>query len=427
MFDYLDSVMTFVESSNLELALGLFFFTITMESTRYLLGFIAVLIARPWRDFEHLNDFSALGKISLIVAGHNEESAIERCVRSLDRQTFKDFEIICVDDGSTDKTYQIMTRLEREGLIHRAVRLELRGGKASALNMAMRLAKGDIYIILDADSKLEDTAVEEVLRPLLMEPNMAAVSGTVLLENPDQSIITRCQAVEYAVGIPVGRTLNAMLDQLVLVSGAFGAFRANAVKHVNGMDVGPGEDFDVCLRMRAMGYNIGFTHKSLCYTEAPHAAYNLVRQRLRWERDAVWIRFRKLRFQLNPFSPKFRAKELFHTLDFLVLTIIPSFVAPISLFFLFLNASMEFVLMVLLATQVLLTAIDSANLVFSAIMLKRPDVLKLLPWVPVNGVFTSYIMRIVRLFSYIDEWIFSRSLHDDFAPFKVQNYGTGYR
>ncbi len=427
MVSLYQEISGFLGNAALESLVWMFIFTISVESTRYVIGFCCIMIARPWRDFENETDFASLGKISLIIAGHNEESAIERCVRSLEKQTYKDFEIICVDDGSTDRTFEIMTRLEREGLIHRAVRLELRGGKASALNMAIRLATGDIMIILDADSKLENNAVEEVLRPLVYDPNMAAVSGTVLLENTYQSLTTRFQAVEYAVGIPVGRTLVGMLDQLVLVSGAFGAFRADAIRHVNGMDVGPGEDFDICLRMRAMGYSIGFTHKSVCYTEAPHAQYNLVRQRLRWERDAVWIRFRKLRFMLNPFSPKFRASELFHTLDFLVLTILPTFLAPYALFMLLLNAEFEFVLMILIASQVIISAIDALNLIFAAIMLKRPELLKLLPWVPVNAVFTSYIMRIVRLFSYIDEWVFSRSLHDDFAPYKVQNYGTGYR
>ena len=59
--------------------------------------------------------------------------------------------------------------------------------------------------------------------------------------------------------------------------------------------------------------------------------------------------------------------------------------------------------------------------------MRRPDLLKLLIWVPVNSAFTTYIMRMVKVFTYCDEWINSRSLQDDFSPFKVQNWGAGYR
>jgi cellulose synthase/poly-beta-1,6-N-acetylglucosamine synthase-like glycosyltransferase len=421
-----DQALAFIREMPWQLFLMITIMTMGIEMPRYTIGFVAALFTRPWEDIPENPDFSELGKISLIIAGHNEEDAIERCVRSLDNQTFKDFEIICVDDGSTDKTFEIMTRLEREGLIHRAVRLELRGGKASALNMATRLATGNIYIILDADSKLETDAVEEVLKPLFL-PGIDCVSGTVLLANTEKSWVTHCQAIEYAIGIPLGRTLAAMLDQLVMVSGAFGAFRASAWKQVGGMDVGPGEDFDICLRLRKMGYGIGFNHKSICYTEAPHLSWNLVRQRLRWERDAVWLRFRKHRDTLNPFHPNFRVSELIHQAEFLLVTILPSVIFPLFVVWMLLNFEFDFALMALMMAQLVLIGIDVAGLFMAAWLLKKPELLKLLVWIPINSVFTAYVMRSVKVFSYIDEWINSRSLQDDFSPFKVQNWGTGYR
>lgn len=422
----IEQALTFVSEAPWQLFVAIIIITMTLEVPRYTLGFTAAMLARPWRDIPQNGDLTELGKVSVIIAGHNEEDAIERCVRSLGNQTFNDFEVICVDDGSTDRTFAIMTRLEREGLIDRAVRLELRGGKASALNMATRLATGDIYIILDADSRLERDAVEEVLKPMLM-PGIDCVSGTVLLANPDQSWITRCQAIEYAVGIPLGRTLAAMLDQLVMVSGAFGAFRASAWQQVGGMDVGPGEDFDICLRFRKAGYGIGFNHKSLCYTEAPHASWNLIRQRLRWERDAIWLRFRKHRDTMNPFSTGFRASEAIHQWEFLIITVAPALIFPLALSWLFLNFSLDFALMALVISQSMLIGFDILGLVMSTFLLRRPELLKLLIWVPVNSIFTTYVMRMVKVFTYCDEWINSRSLQDDFSPFKVQNWGAGYR
>ncbi|MEM1364773.1 MAG: glycosyltransferase [Pseudomonadota bacterium] len=397
------------------------FLTFSLELPRYTLGFIIALIAKPWRDFDTDRSVHDLGKFSVIIAGHNEEDAIEKCVRSLDNQTVSGFEIICVDDGSSDRTFEIMTRLEREGLIHRAVRLELRGGKASALNMATRLATGDVFIILDADSKLEVDAVEKVLLPLF-DPGIHCVSGTVLCGNPEAGWVAKCQAIEYAIGIPLGRTLQGMLDQLVMVSGAFGAFKREAWEAVGGMDVGPGEDFDLCMRIRRAGYGIGFIHSSICYTDVPDVSWNLIRQRFRWERDAIWVRFRKLKTGLNPFSPMFRVSELPHTIEFIILTIIPTFAFP--LYFLWMLGVMQFEMIfgVLAMLSLYLMFNDFLGLLMSAWLLKRWDILKLLPWVPINSLFVGYVLRMARLYTFLDEWIFSRSMQDDFAPFKVQNW-----
>ena len=84
-------------------------------------------------------------------------------------------------------------------------------------------------------------------------------------------------------------------------------------------------------------------------------------------------------------------------------------------------------LVALLMGQIMLMSFDVAGLLLSAFMLRRPELLKLLVWIPVNSVFTTYVMRMVKLFTYCDEWINSRSLQDDFSPFKVQNWGSGYR
>ncbi|MEN0088326.1 MAG: glycosyltransferase [Pseudomonadota bacterium] len=425
MFDFasqfVGNIYEVVTTLPLPMLIILSFLMISVELPKYTLGFIVIMLTRPWRDYEHGRDVHELGKFSVIIAGHNEEDAIETCVRSLDNQTVSGFEIICVDDGSSDRTFEIMTRLEREGLIHRAVRLELRGGKASALNMATRLATGDVFIILDADSNLEVDAVETVLMPLF-DPTVHAVSGTVLCGNPEAGWVAKCQAIEYAVGIPLGRTLLNLFDQLVMVSGAFGAFKREAWEAVGGMDVGPGEDFDLCMRMRRMGYGIGFYHKSICYTDVPDQSWNLVRQRMRWERDAVWVRFRKLKAGLNPLSPVYRTKELWHNIEFMILTVIPTFAMYFYLMYLMgtMQWIMIFTILGFLAVYYMFN--DLVCLCMSAIMLKRTDILKLIPYIPIMSCYNAFIMRGVRAYTFVDEWIFSRSMQDDFAPFKVQNW-----
>ena len=102
-----------------------------------------------------LRSASAAAPVSILLAGHNEEGAIEKCVRSLRKQTFNNFEIVCVDDGSSDQTFAIMRRLQSLGLVQSIGRLQLRGGKASASNLAARMAHGDILILTDCDCSFE--------------------------------------------------------------------------------------------------------------------------------------------------------------------------------------------------------------------------------------------------------------------------------
>lgn len=120
--------------------INMFWFTLLFEIPRYAMGFIGTL-AMIWRD--HVSppypDLPRdLGRVSILIAGHNEADAVERGVRSIREQSFNRFEIVCVSDGSTDDTFAIMKRLQREGLVDKVAGCEIRGGKSSAINLAAR-------------------------------------------------------------------------------------------------------------------------------------------------------------------------------------------------------------------------------------------------------------------------------------------------
>ncbi|MEZ5786987.1 MAG: glycosyltransferase family 2 protein [Xanthobacteraceae bacterium] len=166
----------------------LFLLAIVLDLPRYLLGFIAVTATatlfegQPARAAGPAADVSGDLPVSVLLAGHNEESTIERCVRSLHEQSYAGpMEIICVDDGSTDRTYAIMRQLEREGLVQRAVRLDLRGGKAAAINAAAVLATGRIFLVVDCDCSFDRHAVLEMLRPFREDAGVGAVCGNILV------------------------------------------------------------------------------------------------------------------------------------------------------------------------------------------------------------------------------------------------------
>ncbi len=399
----------------------LFSFSLTLEWPRYITTFIPALVI-IFREFARdPGPMPQVGRVSILIPGHNEADSIEKCVLSLSEQTFRNFEIVCVSDGSTDETYAIMKRLQREGKVDKIAECAIRGGKSSAINLGMRLATGDIVLVIDCDCSFERTAIEEIVRPF-SDPRIGAVGGSVLVRNGEASITASLQTVEYMVGIQIGRTGLDMFGQLSIISGAFGAFRREAFMRVGMMDQGPGEDGDITMRLRLAGYNIGFAVRSVAYTDVPTHMYNLIMQRKRWERDALWTRTRKYGFTFNPFSPNFKIRELTHQLDFLVMDIICCVIAPFYTTWLLVTFGLSFTLFITLLIYIAFLSVDFFMFVCACLSTRKHIYWKFWPFMLIYGPWKGYFMRYARLYTFIEEWIYSASRHDNFAPPKVNDW-----
>ena len=399
---------------------ALFWVTILVEAPRHGMGLQATAMALLLRDYRHYGPLEPLPSVSILLVGHNEEDSIEKCVRSLYQQTFSKFEIVCVDDGSSDQTFEIMTRLWREGLVKSVARLQLRGGKASAINLAARVAKGEIFLVIDCDCSFEPDAIEELLRPLASDPKVMAVSGNVLVRNWNASITASLQGIEYLLSISLGRAFSDALNQVSCVSGAFAAFRRSAWEQVGGMDIGSGEDFDFTLRLRMRGHKVAFARHSVCYTDVPVSTYNLLRQRNRWERDAIWIRYRKYSRLMSPFRRSFMWTEALHEWDFLIFNLIPTISFPFYIVWM-LKEYGEYGLTLLFVVWLGLFIFDIAAFVSAAIVTGKWVYLRLAPFIPIFGLYQSYVMRLNRFYAYTTELIFSSSLTDNFVPKKARD------
>ncbi len=424
MFDFQTVEAAWALISNLSWAgvFSLYWFTLAFEIPRYALGFPAIvhMYLKDRAEPDRRGLPPDLGKVSILVAGHNEAEGLEHGIRSLKAQSFNDFEIVCVSDGSTDKTFEIMKRLQREGLVHKVAGCQIRGGKASAINLAARLSSGDIMIVIDCDCTFEPRAIEELLMPF-WDPDVAGVSASVLVKNGDASFVASMQAIEYLSGMTLGKAQLDMFGQLTMISGAFGAFRREAWNRVNGMDPGPGEDLDISLRLRNAGYKLAFAHRAVAYTDVPVALFNLLRQRNRWERDSVWLRFRKYPWVLNPFRADFRWRETIHNFDFLFFTVIASAIFPFYLTYLFVHFGLT-AIPIILASSIGLLVLDYFVFACAVVATGNRDHWRYWPYVLCYGAFQSYLMRLARLYSFIDEWIFSTSRTDTFAPPKVNEW-----
>ena len=119
-----------------------------------------------------------------------------------------------------------------------------------------------------------------------------------------------------------------MLGMVTCVSGAWGAFRREAIHQVGIMASGPGEDLDLTLRIRRADWKIRFAPDAWCFTDVPVTRKAITNQRRRWDRDEIRLRIRKYRGSFNPFRRTFSSLEMFQTLEYLVLNAIVTFVFP---------------------------------------------------------------------------------------------------
>lgn len=405
--------------------LTIFWYTVIFEFPRYTLPFLVAGVAMRSPDVETLPEETLpqgladrRPRVSVLLVGHNEEGALEACVQSLHEQSLLDFEIVIVSDGSTDRMKDIARKLVKQGLATTVLATDLRGGKASGINLACTYATGDILINVDCDCSFDRHAFEYLLRPF-SDPAVGAVCGDIVPRNGDASVIARFQEIEYLQSIAVGKRVANAINQVVCASGAFSAFRRTAIEDIGGFDVGGGEDLDTTIRLRVKGWRIAYAPDAICYTDVPATAQQYIRQRMRWERDAIWIRFRKHARLINPFAPSFRLSEAIHQWDFILFDVAGAFIFPVYLVWLFLQFG-AFAPAILLAMQMALVAIDVLILAISAWCIGRHVFWRNLLFLPGYSVFATYIMRFVRGVAYIDEWAFSGSHRDNYTPLKVR-------
>ncbi|MDX1652486.1 MAG: glycosyltransferase family 2 protein, partial [Brumimicrobium sp.] len=165
--DYFFSYINEVGTSKL---IRIFWFFIVFEFSRiFVIDFLALIVIYFKRIFTRKKRKEARRQlylrnplVSIIVPGKNEGKNIYKLVSSLKEQTYRNYELIIVDDGSDDNTREICNNLKKNGLLDIFIHNEVRGGKASGANTALRVASGDYVIHLDADSSLDRDAIEQI-------------------------------------------------------------------------------------------------------------------------------------------------------------------------------------------------------------------------------------------------------------------------
>ncbi|MEW6747214.1 MAG: glycosyltransferase [Planctomycetota bacterium] len=329
---------------------------ILLEIPRYYLAPFAAAIAHALRyprlDREKVE---ALWRreplVSVVVAGRNEEATIGACVRSLLDQNYRNYEIIVVDDCSSDATSPIARHFastERIRLL-RNDGLCGRGGRPSASNLGLAAARGEFLVSVDADCSFDRNLIRNAIAPF-SDPTVGGVAGNVHVRHPHRSLLTQLQALEYALCIDVRKRWTTLLGCTLQASGALGAFRTDLLREIGGWDPELAEDSDVSLRVRKAGYRVVFAPGAAVLTDVPSRLKALIRQRTRWDRGGLRVFFTKHCRLLRPRVAGWSFSLELWT-EFLV-TVVATAVYPGYLVWMLLTSPHMLVVMLALATLV---------------------------------------------------------------------------
>jgi len=220
--------------------------------------------------------------VSVLVPSYNEGITLENCIQSLMNQSYENYEILIIDDGSNDDTLQIARQLARKYSPRiRLVICRNNGGKATALNRGIARARGDILVCVDADSIFIHDTIEQLVLSF-QDPDVAAVGGNVKVANRKKSL-SRQQSLEYISGLTLQRKAFAHLGCMQVISGAIGAFRRDALLAIGGYSTTTiVEDMDTTIELARQGYKVVYNPSAIAYTEAPESLNAFLKQRHRW-------------------------------------------------------------------------------------------------------------------------------------------------
>ncbi|CEJ73226.1 family 2 glycosyl transferase [[Clostridium] sordellii] len=294
--------------------------------------FSVVALNEENRKRKYLNELSLKSDdnyipVSILVPAYNEEQTIIDCINSLSYLNYPEYEIIVIDDGSSDDTSNIaidyfnlrkvarpIRRLVKckdeeyvyEGTIKDNVKITLvrkeNGGKADALNMGINISKFPLFVSLDADSILQRDSISNIVIPFMEDETTIAVGGNIKVANQvaldkgkvvkimtPKKLLTIFQMIEYYRVFLTTRVWFNSFNGNLIISGAFGLFQKKAVLNIGGYNTNTvGEDMDLVVKLHSfyrknkLAYSIKYEHNAICWSQVPEKLKDLKNQRRRW-------------------------------------------------------------------------------------------------------------------------------------------------
>lgn len=332
MFEFLNDVFT-IETVKTILFYAEIFFVI------YLIGystFLFVSVVSGGNElFENIKKKKLQNEIhhdyyvpiSIVVPAYNEEVTIIETVKSLLNLDYKLYEIIIVNDGSKDNTVDLLIEAFKLKEISRPLRKELKcknhravyengmgskvsitlvdkenGGKADSINMGINVSQYPYFVCMDADSILQRDSLQKIAVSVLENQDVVAVGSMIRISNDSvfkhgelvelrlpKKLVPALQVLEYERSFLASRIFLDKFNANLIISGAFGLFKKDAVVNVGGYDVGSmGEDMELIVKLHSfyrsnkLPYKIKYAYEAVCWTQVPERLRDLLKQRKRW-------------------------------------------------------------------------------------------------------------------------------------------------
>ena len=322
--------------------------------------------------------------VSVIVPAYNEEVTVVETVHSLLALEYPLYEIVVVDDGSTDRTSQKLIKefnlinvrrpIQRkidcqveefvyESLEHKVPITLIRkknGGKADTLNMGINACRFPYFICMDADSVLQYDSLDKIVKPILEDQNVVAVGGVVRPSNSveikrgrvkkyslPRNILACMQVVEYDRSFLASRILFDKFNGSMIISGAFGLFKKDAVIDIGGYDSSTmGEDMELVVKMHDYcvsneeDYLIRYATDAVCWSQVPEKLSDLCKQRRRWHIglfQSMW------KHKIMLANPKFGLVSFISYFYFLIFELLSPFIEIVGVASMFLALAVNLI------------------------------------------------------------------------------------
>lgn len=255
----------------------------------WMIGAVHFFLRREAGHSRRAPIFNQYPFVSVIIPAHNEQDAIESTIVSVAASNYPAFEIIVVDDGSTDRTPQILHELAQKFDFVRVMIMEQNMGKPSALRYGALACNGEIVVTVDADAQLDADAIRWMVKHFIDGPRVGAVTGNPRVRNRT-SLLGKIQVGEYSAIIGMIKRSQRIVGKVLTVSGVIVAFRKRALHDVGYWDVDMiTDDINITWKMEKRFWDIRFEPNARCWILCPETLMGLWRQRIRWAQGGIEV------------------------------------------------------------------------------------------------------------------------------------------
>jgi len=272
--------------------------------------------------------------VSVIMPALNEEELIQTSIDSIFAIDYPQdkFEVICINDGSTDLTLFNMRKAKQKyGDRLKVINFSKNLGKRKALYVGLKKSKGEIIVTVDTDSRIERNAIRNLVSPLIKDKNTGAVAGRVEVLNEKENFLTRMLSIRYSISFNFGRAYQSVYGAVFCCPGALTAYRKDILKKfihewVNQKFLGTpctyGEDRALTTQILKAGFMTRFQSNAIVYTKVPSTFRQMSRMYLRWTRSYIRESILFAKFMFSNYRSRQRFSPIY---DFFFLNLLHLF------------------------------------------------------------------------------------------------------